>query len=72
MSSRRFPPVRQEFLELAGRLGGQALEHVGQVGVGIKVVELCRLDQGHDRGGALTGAEGSGKEPVAAVMEGHA
>ncbi len=48
--------MRQQFLDAAGRVGRQALEHVLQVDVWIEVVHLRRTDQAHDRRGTLARA----------------
>ena len=45
--------MRQQFLDAAGRVGRQALEHVLQVDVWIEVVHLRRTDQAHDRLGMV-------------------
>jgi hypothetical protein len=43
----------QQFLDAGGRLRGQALHHILQVGIGIVPIQLGRVHQAHDRGGAL-------------------
>lgn len=66
-SSGRLPATRQQRVDLAGALSRQALEHVLEVGVRIVAVELGRLDQARDGGGALTGGERSGEQPILAA-----
>ena len=56
--------MRQEIFEAAGALSRQSLEHVFKVSIRIVAVELGGLDQAHDHGGALAGAQGAGEEPV--------
>ena len=54
----------QQFADAAGRLRRQPLEHVADVGIGLEPIELGRVDQAHDGGGALAGAQRSSEEPV--------
>lgn len=60
------PAVWQQFVDAAGRLCRQPLEHIAQVGVRIDAVHLRRADQAHDRRGALAGAQTAGEQPVVA------
>ena len=61
------PVPRQEIIETVhGMAVDHALEHVFKVGVGLDVVELCRGDEGADRGPSLSAAIGPGKEMVLA------
>src|SRR4051812_5702891 len=56
--------MRQEVLNAAGRLGRQPLENVLEVRVGVMAVDPRRVDQAHDRGGTLAGAQGTREQPV--------
>jgi hypothetical protein len=56
--------MRQQFFDSTGGLGRQALEDVLEIAVRIVSVEFHGLDQAHDGGGPLAGAERSCKEPI--------
>lgn len=56
--------MRQQFINAAGLLQWQALEHIAHAGVGIKPINPGRVDQAHYRCGALAGSERSGEQPV--------
>lgn len=56
--------MRQQFTVAAGRLRGQAFEHVTQLGIRVMPVHACRVDQAHDRGGALARAQAASEQPV--------
>ena len=56
--------MRKKFDDFAERLGWQTREDILQIDEGIMVVEFRRLDQAHDRGGALAGTQAAGKKPV--------
>ena len=60
--------MRQQFPDPALRLSRQAGEDVLQIGVGLMLIQACRLHQAHDRRGPLAGAQGARKEPVLALM----
>jgi hypothetical protein len=60
----------KQFFESAGGLGRQALEDVLEVAIRIVTVEPGGLDEAHNSGGTLTGAQGPGEEPVGSA-EGH-
>ena len=49
--------MRQQLIDLAGRLRGQALHHIAQVEVWFALIELGRVHKAHDRHGALAGAQ---------------
>lgn len=67
-SSRRFglPAMRQQFVNAAGRLRGQALEDVAQIGVGIVAIEPRRVHKAHDGRSPLAGTQAAGEQPVIA------
>ena len=54
----------QELRDVGGLLGWQSRKHVFQVGVGVMPIELRRLDQTHDCGGALASAQRTREQPV--------
>src|SRR5574337_1022391 len=56
----------QQLADPAVWLGGEASEDVLQVNEGLVAVEAGGLDQAHDGGGTLAGAQTAGKEPVLA------
>lgn len=56
--------MRKQLFDPAGRLRRQPLEHVADVGVKVELVELGRVDQANDGGGALAGTQASGEQPV--------
>jgi integrase len=60
----RRPTVRQQFADAAGGLGGQPLEDVLEVSIGIVTVKPGRLNQTHDRRSTLSRAQRSRKQPV--------
>jgi len=47
----------------AGRVVGNALQHVGEPGLRINVVELCRLDERQHGGRSFATPFGTGKQP---------
>jgi hypothetical protein len=55
----------QQVFDPACRVGGQSLEDILQVRVGIVPVDACRVDQAHDRCGALARSQAAGEQPVA-------
>ena len=63
----RMPLMWQQVFDPACRLSGQARQDVFKVTIWIVAVELRRLDQAHDGGGSLAGAQRSRKEPVAST-----
>jgi hypothetical protein len=60
--------VRQQLLETASGLGRQTLQDIFEVAIRVVAVELRRLDQAHDSGSTLTGAQRSVEEPVRPVV----
>ena len=56
--------MRQQLVDARGRLGGQPLEYVAQVGERVEPVHLGRLDQAHDRCGPFSRSQTAGKQPV--------
>lgn len=56
--------MRQEVVDLAGRLRRQALQHVLEVGVGLVPIDPRRVQQAHDGRRSLPGAQAAGEEPV--------
>ena len=61
--------MRKEFGDFAERLGWQTRQDVLQIREGIMSIKFCRLDQAHDRGGALAGPQASGEEPVLSLIQ---
>lgn len=49
------PVVRQQFIDAAVQMCGQSGQHVIKVRVRVVTVDLCRLHEAHDDGGALAG-----------------
>ena len=45
--------MREEFRDITCSLRRQPRQDVFEIGVGVVIIELGRLDQAHDRGGAL-------------------
>jgi len=56
--------MRQKRGNVVGPVGRQPGKDVFQIDVGIVAIELRRSNQAHDRGGALSGAQRTGKQPV--------
>jgi hypothetical protein len=63
-SGRRCPAVRQQFVDPAGRMRRQPLQHVLQVRVGLVPVDARRVQQAHDCRGALARARAAGEQPA--------
>jgi len=63
-SGRRLPAVREQLVDAAVELGGQAREHVFEVGPRVGLVELGRLQQAHDHCRAFAGELAADKKPV--------
>ncbi len=59
----RSPVPRQQFVDAAGGMSGDAGQHVGQPGLGIDVVEFCGDDEAVEDGGTLAAAVGTGEQP---------
>lgn len=57
----------QEFSDPTVRLAGQASQDVLQVGEGLMALQTCGLDETHDGGRALSGAQTPGEQPVLAT-----
>jgi hypothetical protein len=53
--------MRQQLVDCAGSLRGQALQDVLQVRVRVMPIELGRLDQARDRRRALSGRQRTGE-----------
>ena len=53
--------MRQQVADAACRLSRQTSQNILQVGQRFVTVELGRLNQAHDRGGAFAGAQAAGK-----------
>ncbi len=60
----------QQVLDAAVGPRGQLVHHVPEIGMWVMPVELGRLDQAHDGGGALARSQRSSKQPVLAP-QGH-
>jgi hypothetical protein len=63
----RRPAPREEVVQLASRVVGQAGEDVGEPGLRVDAVELRGLDQGVHGGRAFAAAIGAGEGPVVAA-----
>jgi hypothetical protein len=61
------PLPRQQFVNTAGRVAGEAGENVGEPGAGVDAVELGALDQRVHGGGAATALVGAGEGPAASA-----
>jgi len=57
--------VEQQLCDLAVLLRGQAGQHIFEIGIRVMPVEPGAVDQAHDGSGALAGAQGANKQPVA-------
>lgn len=58
--------MRQQLANLTGLVRRQPLQHIAQVGMRIKPIELFRLDQAHDGGRTLASQQRACKQPVLA------
>jgi hypothetical protein len=56
-----------EFTDAVDGMVADAGQNIPEIGLRIKAVELGRLDQGVDDGGAFAAAVGAGEEPVLAA-----
>ncbi len=54
----------QQFVDTAIEMGGQALEHIAQIGPRVQAIELGRLHQTHHHGRTLTGKLAADKHPI--------
>lgn len=59
-------------MNLGGPLGWQALQDILQVGIGVMLVELGRLDQAHDCSRPLPCEQCPREQPVLALMRSSA
>ena len=66
MSGRLVVP-RQQLVDLALGMVGDAVDGVAQPGFGIDLVELGGFDEAVDRGGAVAALVGAGEQPVLAA-----
>lgn len=62
--SLQFPVPGKQLGYTLGEMVLQASQHFGQLGLLVDVVELCRLDQREDGGGAAADGVGAGEGPV--------
>ena len=62
----RGPVPRQQFVEPAGGMFGDAGQHIGEPCLGIDVVEFCRDDETVKESGTLAAAVGAGEQPCLA------
>lgn len=60
--------MRQQLLNPAIRMRGQARENIFQIGVGIMPVHLRRLDQTHHGSRTPARPQGAGEQPVLATQ----
>ncbi|MEJ2769488.1 hemagglutinin repeat-containing protein [Mycetohabitans sp. B46] len=61
------PAMRQQGCDVVGSMGGQSIEHVFEIDVRVMIIELRGSNQAHDRRGALSSAQRTGKQPVRAT-----
>ncbi len=59
--------MRQQCCDVACSVGRQAGQDVLEICMGFVPVELRRADEAHDRSGALTRAQRTGKKPIGAT-----
>lgn len=64
VSGRWRPAMRQQLRDLAGRLHRQPLQHVSQVGIRVKPIELGRLDEADHGRSPLARAQAADEQPV--------
>ena len=50
----RLPIPRRQIFELVDFVIGQVVQEISDIGLGIEVIGLCRLDNGHDGGGVFS------------------
>lgn len=58
----------QEFSDATSRLGGQPLQDISQVGIGLMPVQFGGLDQAHDSGSPLASPQAAGEQPIVATQ----
>lgn len=56
--------MRQQLVDPAGGVGGQPIQHVLEVRVGLVPVDPCRVQQAHDRGRALARTQAAREQPI--------
>ena len=61
----RLPVPGQQCVDLSGRMVGDAADDVGEVGLGVDMVELAGLDDGVENRGAVAAGVGAEEGPVA-------
>lgn len=54
----------QQLSDPVGRLSRQPRQYITQVGVGIKAVELGRVDEAHHRRGPFARTQAAGEQPA--------
>ena len=59
----RLPTPRKEFVEPLGWMLGDAFEDVGELGLGIDVVQFCCAYESVHDGGSVTTAIGAREQP---------
>ena len=67
-ASARDPLPGKEFVEPAVWRPGDAVEHIGEPGLGIDIVELGRADESVHGGRAHAAAVGAGEQPGASAQ----
>ena len=60
----RLPVPGRQVVEAVDFVIRQAVQEIGDIGLGIEIVGLCRLDDGHDGRGVFGAAVGTSKHPV--------
>ena len=61
----RLSVPRRQVVEPIDLVIGQAVQEIGDIGLGIEVTQLCGLDDGHDGGCIFCAAVGAGEGPIA-------
>ncbi len=55
---------RQQFVDAVDRMVSNALEHVGEIRLGIEAIQACRADQAIHRGGTFATEVGAGEQVI--------
>ena len=54
----------QQLIDATVLVGRQTGQHIVEIDVGVMAIEAGRVNQTHDGGGALSGSERTGKQPI--------